>query len=132
MGRYITRRLIQAVPLLIFISATVFALLQAAPGGPMGAYVRRGTLDAADMAALEHKLGLDRPIYVQYYKWLERVVRLDFGQSTSERRPVTAAIRDRLPNTLYLMFTAWIITLLIAIPVGILSAVKHYSAFDHT
>ena len=71
---------IQAVPLLLFISAAVFMLLQAAPGGPMGAYVRRFNPDAADMAALEARLGLNQPAYVQYFKWLKRVARFDFGQ----------------------------------------------------
>jgi peptide/nickel transport system permease protein len=132
MGRYIARRLIQAVPLLIFISFAVFMLLQAAPGGPMGAYVRRGSMSQEDLHRLEEKLGLNAPAYVQYGKWLQKVVRLDFGQSVVERRPVSDAIKDRLPNTLYLMLTAWIITILIAIPIGIISAIKQYSWFDHT
>jgi peptide/nickel transport system permease protein len=131
MGHYVIRRLIQAVPLLVLISAIVFLLLQSAPGGPMGAYVRRGNFSDEDLRRLEEKLGLNAPIYVQYAKWLQRVVRLDFGQSISERRPVTASIWDRLPNTLYLMGTAWIITILIAIPIGVLSAIKQYSWFDH-
>jgi peptide/nickel transport system permease protein len=132
MSRYIARRLIQAVPLLLFISFVVFMLLQAAPGGPMGAYVRRGNMRPEDLAKLEEKLGLNAPAYVQYYKWLGKVVRLDFGQSIVERRPVLDSIKDRLPNTLYLMLTAWIVTILIAIPIGILSAIKQYSWFDHT
>src|SRR4051812_16763127 len=132
MGSYIIRRLIQAVPLLLVISALVFGLLQAAPGGPMGAYVRRGNFSDEDLRRLEEKLGLNAPIYVQYGKWLEKVVRLDFGQSISERRPVMDSIMDRLPNTLYLMGIAWIVTVLIAIPVGVLSATRQYSKFDHT
>jgi peptide/nickel transport system permease protein len=131
MGNYVARRLIQAVPLLLVISAIVFSLLQAAPGGPMGAYVRRGNFSDEDLRQLEETLGLNDPIYIQYLKWLQRVARLDFGQSISEHRPVTDAIRDRLPNTLYLMGTAWIVTILIAIPIGVLSAVKQYSKFDH-
>lgn len=131
MGRYVARRLIQAVPLLIVISAIIFGLLQAAPGGPMGAYVRRGNFSDEDLQRLEEKLGLHDPVYIQYLKWLGKVVRLDFGQSISERRPVSDSIRDRLPNTLYLMATAWVITILIAIPIGVLSAVRQYSKFDH-
>lgn len=131
MGQYVARRLIQAVPLLIFISIVVFALLQAAPGGPMGAYVRRGAINPDDLARLEERLGLNTPAHVQYAKWLGKVVQLDFGESLVERRPVVDAIRDRLPNTLYLMLSAWIVTLLIAIPIGIFSAIKQYSRFDH-
>jgi peptide/nickel transport system permease protein len=131
MGRYITRRLIQAVPLLLVISAMVFGLLQAAPGGPMGAYMQRSTLDQESLVALEKKLGLHDPVYIQYWKWLRKVVTLDFGRSLVERRPVSEAILDRLPNTLYLMGTAWLVTILLAIPIGVLSAIKQYSFFDH-
>lgn len=132
MGGYVIRRLAQAVPLLLFISAAVFLLLQAAPGGPMGAYVRRGNFSDEDLQRLEERLGLNAPVHIQYAKWVQRVVQLDFGQSTSERRPVRDAIMDRLPNTLYLMGTAWIVTILIAIPIGILAAIRQYSWFDHT
>ena len=132
MGRYVTRRLIQAVPLLIFISAAVFALLQAAPGGPMGAYVRRGNFSDEDLQRLEEQLGLNAPIHIQYAKWVQKVVQLDFGQSTSERRPVLDSIMERLPNTLYLMGVAWLVTILLAIPIGVLAALRQYSWFDHT
>lgn len=132
MGTYILRRLIQAVPLLLVISIIVFGLLQTAPGGPMGAYVRRGNFSEEDLRRIEENLGLNAPIYVQYGKWLQKVVQLDFGQSLSERRPVTEAIWDRLPNTLYLMGIAWMITILLAIPIGIIAALKQYSWFDHT
>lgn len=132
MGPYVIRRLIQAVPLLIFISAAVFALLQAAPGGPMGAYVRRGNFSDEDLQRLEEQLGLNAPIHVQYAKWVQKVVQLDFGQSTSERRPVLDSIMERLPNTLYLMGVAWLVTILLAIPIGILAAIRQYSWFDHT
>lgn len=131
MGQYVIRRLIQAVPLLILISAIVFGLLQTAPGGPMGAYLHRTSMSAEDLAKLEEQLGMNDPIYVQYGKWLRKVVTLDFGQSTTERRPVSEAIMDRLPNTIYLMLTAWVVTVIIAIPVGVLSAIKQYSWFDH-
>ena len=131
MGAFALRRLIGAVPLLLFVSVAVFLLLQAAPGGPTGAYLRRGNLSAEDLLRLERSLGLHDPIHVQYLKWLGRVVQGDFGMATSSRRPVSDEIRDRLPNTLYLMATAWLVTLLIAIPVGILSALKQYSRFDH-
>lgn len=131
MGQYVVRRLIMAVPLLLVISMMVFGMLQAAPGGPMGAYVRRGNFSAEDLRRIEERLGLNAPVYVQYGKWLGRVVRLDFGESITERRPVTQAIRDRLPNTLYLMATAWVVTILIAIPIGVITAIKQYSWFDH-
>ncbi|MDQ3410753.1 MAG: ABC transporter permease [Chloroflexota bacterium] len=132
MGSFIARRLIGAVPLLLFVSIAVFLLLQAAPGGPTGAYMRRGGgLSGADLAALEARLGLNDPVHIQYAKWLGRVVQGDLGMSVTSRRPVGEEILDRLPNTLYLMLAAWLVTLAIAIPIGIFSALKQYSKFDH-
>ena len=93
--------------------------------------MRRGTINAADLAALEEKLGLNDPLPVQYGKWLSRVVQGDLGMAVTTKRPVAVEILDRLPNTLLLMGVAWAVTLLIAIPVGIISAIRQYSKFDH-
>jgi peptide/nickel transport system permease protein len=132
LAQFALRRLLGAIPLLLFVSAAVFLLLQAAPGGPTGAYMRRGGgMSAADLAQLERDLGLHDPVQVQYAKWLGRVVRGDLGMSVTSRRPVADEIKDRLPNTLTLMAVAWAVTLVIAIPVGILSATRQYSKFDH-
>jgi peptide/nickel transport system permease protein len=131
MAAYAFRRLVGAIPLLLFISVVVFALLHAAPGGPTAAYMRRGNISAEDLLQLERALGLHDPLPVQYGKWIGRVLRGDLGMATSTKRPVAAEIIDRLPNTLTLMAVAWVVTLLIAIPVGILSAVRQYSWFDH-
>ncbi|HEX2280213.1 MAG TPA: ABC transporter permease [Thermomicrobiales bacterium] len=131
MAIFLARRIIGALPLLLFVSVTVFALLHAAPGGPTGAYMRRGNMNAADLAALEEKLGLNDPLPIQYGKWLGRVLQGDLGMAVTTRRPVAVEILDRLPNTLTLMAVAWAVTLLIAIPVGILSAIRQYSKFDH-
>ena len=131
MAVFLVRRIIGAVPLLLFVSVTVFALLHAAPGGPTGAYMRRGSMNAADLAALEEKLGLNDPLPIQYGKWLGRVLQGDLGMAVTTKRPVAVEILDRLPNTLTLMAVAWVVTLLIAIPVGILSAIRQYSKFDH-
>lgn len=132
MAAFIIRRLIGAIPLLLFVSVVVFLLLQAAPGGPTGAYLRRGAgVSAEDLAKLEEQLGLNAPVQVQYAKWLGRVVQGDLGESVTSKRPVAEEIMDRLPNTLTLMLSAWLVTLAIAIPVGIFSAIKQYSKFDH-
>jgi peptide/nickel transport system permease protein len=131
MAAFVFRRLLGAIPLLLFVSVAVFALLQAAPGGPTGAYMRRGNMNPADLAALEQQLGLNDPLPVQYGKWLGLVLQGDLGMAVTTKRPVSVEILDRLPNTLTLMAVAWVVTLLIAIPIGILSAVKQYSKFDH-
>jgi peptide/nickel transport system permease protein len=93
--------------------------------------MRRGSMNAADLAALEEKLGLNDPLPVQYGKWLGRVLQGDLGMAVTTKRPVAVEILDRLPHTLTLMAVAWGVTLLIAIPVGILSAIRQYSKFDH-
>src|SRR5215208_6285421 len=116
MAIFLARRIIGAVPLLLFVSVTVFALLHAAPGGPTGAYMRRGSVNTADLAALEEKLGLNDPLPIQYGKWLGRVLQGDLGMAVTTKRPVAVA---------------WAVTLLIAIPIGILSAIRQYSKFDH-
>ena len=131
MAAFLVRRIIGAIPLLLFVSVAVFALLHAAPGGPTGAYMRRGNMNAADLAALEEKLGLNDPLPIQYGKWLGRVLQGDLGMAVTTKRPVATEILDRLPHTLTLMAVAWAVTLLIAIPVGIFSAIRQYSKFDH-
>ena len=132
MGAYALRRLLGALPLLLFVSIAVFALLQLAPGGPTGAYLQRGVgMNGEDLARLEESLGLNDPIYVQYWRWLSHVLTGDLGTATSTSRPVTTELAERLPNTLYLMVIAWFTAICIAIPAGILSATRHYSKFDH-
>lgn len=132
MGAYIIRRILWAIPLLLFVSIIVYGLLELSPGGPTSMYMRRGSgISAADLARMEESLGLNDPFYMQYGRWLWRIVQGDFGMATTSSRPVSDEIIDRLPNTLYLMGCAWAISLLIAIPIGILSAIKQYSKFDH-
>lgn len=131
MLHYLTRRVLQAVPLLLLISVTVFLLLRVIPGGPMAAYENNPDMTAEDLARLEHDLGLDAPLHVQYVRWLGAILRGDWGYSLASKRPVLVEIGDRLPNTVYLMGIALALTVAIAIPIGILSAVRQYSALDH-
>jgi peptide/nickel transport system permease protein len=130
-GRYIIRRLIQAVPLLLAISVAAFAIVKAQPGGPLAAYEGNPDFTEADRLRLEHAFGLDQPLPLQYVTWLGSFLRLDWGYSFSSHQPVLALIGERLPNTLYLMGTVFVVVLLIAIPIGVLTAVKQYSWFDH-
>jgi peptide/nickel transport system permease protein len=131
MGRYVLRRLFQAVPLLFAITLLSFALMKAAPGGPLSIYRENPEFDPNDIAALEAQLGLHEPIPVQYVKWVGSLVTLDWGYSYVTHEPVVQRIWQRLPNTLYLMLSAYVLTLLIAIPIGVLAAVRQYSWYDH-
>jgi peptide/nickel transport system permease protein len=85
----------------------------------------------ADLRALEERFGLNDPIPVRYVKWLTTLLRGDLGYSLVTHQPVALMIGDRLPNTLYLMGVAFLVTLLIALPIGIVSALRQYSLLDH-
>jgi len=131
MGRYVVRRLLQALPLLLAISVAAFAIVKAQPGGPLAAYSSDPDFTEADRQRLEHAFGLDQPLPLQYISWLGSFFRFDWGYSFVSHQPVLSLIGERLPNTLYLMGTVFIVVLLFAIPIGVLTAVRQYSWFDH-
>lgn len=133
MGRYVVRRLLQAVPLLIAVSAITFGLLQMAPGGPLaiGENPSGERATAEQLDRLRQRYGLDDPLPVQYLRWAGDLVRGDWGVSFNAGRPVLDLIVERLPATLLLTGSALVLTLLLAIPIGIISAVRQYSLFDY-
>lgn len=131
MGQYIQRRLIQMFPLLIGISLVIFAVIQAAPGGPEAMLYETGRFISPDVVdAYRARLGVDKPVYVQYYLWLTSALKGDFGLSFSTTRPVFEMIIERIPATLELMLVSFIMAAIIAIPLGVFSALKQYSFFD--
>jgi peptide/nickel transport system permease protein len=129
---YTIRRLLIAIPIFLGITVLLYFLVSITPdGGPLAAYVGPGKKVSAEvLAALKHKFGLDQPIYVRYFKWLGAVVRGDLGNSTQSGLPVISEIRARLPATILLIGTAFIFQELMAIPLGIFSALRRYSLFD--
>lgn len=131
MGRYVLRRLIQAVPLLLGISVVVFAILKAVPGGPLALYESTPGISDEDVRRLEHEFGLDQPLPVQYVTWLGRFVTGDWGYSLVQHQRVLDLIGERLPNTLYLMGSVFIAVLILAIPIGTITALRQYSLLDH-
>jgi peptide/nickel transport system permease protein len=130
-NRYILRRLLQALPLLLGISIASFAIMKAVPGGPLAAYESSPDITDEDLRRLEHAFGLDQPLPVQYLNWLGKFLAGDWGYSFISHQPVLALIGERLPNTIYLMGTVFVTVLLLAIPIGVLTAVKQYSWLDH-
>jgi len=130
-GTYITRRLLQAIPLLLGISVVSFAILKAVPGGPLAAYESNPNVTDEDLRRLEHTFGLDQPLPVQYLGWLSKFLVGDWGYSFVSHQPVLGLIGERLPNTVTLMGTVFLTVLVLAIPIGVLTAVKQYSWFDH-
>lgn len=131
MTRYIVRRIIIAVPTLIAISMVVFTILALAPGDPLSEFANNPAVPPQVRQNIRKNLGLDDPIPVRYAKWFRQVVQGDFGYSFRSRSPVLDLIKMRLPTTLYVIGTAYLISILIAIPIGVLSAVKQYSVFDN-
>lgn len=133
MGRYLIRRLIQTIPLLIVISIISFLVMHLSPGDPVAMFMNpeKGTLTPEETAVLREKLGLDRPLYVQYMYWLKNIFEGDWGFSLISKHPVKDEILSRLSNTIILGASAFIIALLVAIPIGTLSAIKQYSTLDY-
>lgn len=130
MLRYLARRLLQTTALLLVVSAVVFALIIQAPGGPSIMLDR--SMDAAEMARMRVALGLDKPVHVQYVRWLGQVLRGNLGHSYQVGLPVAEIILQMLPNTLVLSAAALAISLAVAIPAGVISAARPYTALDHT
>ena len=129
MVRYITVRLLHSLVLLWVVSVVTFIIVRQAPGGP--AILADPTLTRAQIRQMEENLGLNRPLHEQYVDWLSRVVRGDLGRSLNHSKPVSSLIAQRLPNTLLLGVTALLLSLLIGVPLGVISAVKRNSWVDY-
>ena len=119
---YITRRLLQSVPLLFIISLVLFGLLHLIPGGPQEV-VASPHMSAQARHNMVVALGLDQPLPLQYVKWLWGTLHLDFGATYTDGQPVGTVIGDRVPATLELLGTSFLVALL-AIPLGIVAAVR--------
>lgn len=130
---YLLKRTLVLVPLLIGITLVTFGVMQLAPGKPTDTLTDLNVKATAESREKLVKLyGLDKPWHVQYGLWLKRLARLDFGRSFRDDRPVLTKIAERLPATLLLNFTSLLLVFLLAIPIGILSAVKQNSLFDRS
>jgi peptide/nickel transport system permease protein len=129
MSRYIVRRLLEAIPLLLLVSLVMFFVLRLVPGGPLAVYARGQTSPEA-LAELRVKLGLDQPLIVQYGRWFGRAVQGDLGNSFQTGRPVTVEVFERLGPTAYLIGSTFLVVLIISVLVGVLSAVRQYSLLD--
>jgi peptide/nickel transport system permease protein len=115
----------------LLVSIVLFTILQEAPGGPLTPYLQNPHITQADIERLKHNLGLDQPVYIQYFHWLWQVLRGDFGWSMSNSEPVTQAILDRMPATLELMGCAYAFSIATGVLFGIISAVRQYSWIDY-
>ncbi len=129
MTRYIIRRLLLLIPVLIGISIVTFAMLRLIPGDPWEVMLGEHATDAA-IAELRERMGMDEPLPVQYLRYVESVLRLDLGRSVKTNRPVLQEIGQRLPATVELTLGALLVACVVGIPAGIFAAYRHNSAFD--
>jgi peptide/nickel transport system permease protein len=128
--RYLLRRLLISVPVLLGISIVLFSILALAPGDPFGELALNPNIPPEVRFNLRKQFGLDDPLVVRYVRWLAAMLHGDWGYSFVSRLPVQQLILQRLPTTLFVLGSAYVLALFIALPVGILSAMKPYSFFD--
>ncbi len=131
MGRYIIRRILQAIPLLFFLSISMFGLIHLLPGGA-DAVLYNPRVTPAARAALRARMGLDDPVPIQYVKWLTSALTGNFGYSFNTNEPVSVILARRFPQTLELLGTALLLALLLAIMLGMISAVRQGTLIDYS
>ena len=119
MKKYILKRLLLMIPTFFGVTVVVYLLMSLAPGSPMDAFLSVPGITEAELLRIKESLGLDKPVFVQYYHWLVNILQGNFGYSYQGSRPVLGLIADRLPATLMLGFASLILSFIIAIPLGI-------------
>ena len=131
MRTYVLRRLLQIIPLLLGISALTFILLQLAPGDFLNTILENPSVSAEQVEAMRRRFGLDQPWFVQYGLYLKNVfLHFDFGESFMRHQPVFVVLREGIANTLLLALAAALVTWGLAIPLGVLAAVRQYTWVD--
>jgi peptide/nickel transport system permease protein len=137
MGAFIVRRVLMLIPFLFLVSALSFVVIQLPPGSFVDTYKRNleaqgGVVNQAQLQALEVRYGLDKPLLVQYGIWISNIIfRGDFGNSFTYQRPVIDILKERLPRTVIISLVSIVLTWIIAIPLGIIAALKKNSVWDY-
>jgi peptide/nickel transport system permease protein len=129
-GNYLFRRLIIALPSLIGISLILFVLLALAPGDPFGELAANPNIPPEVREALRTKFGIDDPVLIRYFRWLVAILHGDWGFSFASRIDVDQLVLQRIPTTLYVVGSAQLVALAVALPVGVYAAMRPYSIFD--
>ncbi|MEL7352476.1 MAG: ABC transporter permease [Cyanobacteria bacterium P01_A01_bin.116] len=130
MGKYLLKRLLIAIPTLIAISMVIYLVLALAPGDPLGEMANSPSITPEIRENIRRALGLDQPIYIRYFKWATAFLTGNMGYSFINPVPVNELILQRLPTTLWVVGLAYLFSILIAFPLGILSALKRYTWID--
>lgn len=132
MPGYLLRRILISVPTLLAISLVIFLILELAPGDPLSELANNPSISEAVRENIRRSFGLDQPLPVRYVKWLGSLIRGDLGYSFNSRSPVSELILQRLPTTLAVVGVAYLISIVLAFPLGVFSALKRYSGLDQT
>src|SRR5688572_16611915 len=131
MLRFVVRRLLLLVPILLGLSILVFLWIRNLPGGPaIAVHGERATPET--IAQINRQYGLDEPVPVQYWRYLKKISTAEFGESTRTRRPVLDEFKERFPATIELAGAAGLFALLVGIPLGFLAAKRYQGVLDHT
>jgi peptide/nickel transport system permease protein len=131
LGRYLIRRVLISIVTLMAISMIIYSILYLAPGDPLGGLATNPNVSPETRQRIRDSWGLNDPLYIQYFKWAKAYFfEFDWGTSITSRVPVRDYVLHRIPVTLQILGTAYIIGIMIAIPVGVISALKQYSIFD--
>jgi peptide/nickel transport system permease protein len=130
MTHFLLRRLWQSLLLLALVSVLGFAILHLAPGGPLSQFAQSAQMSQEDLDRITRQLGLDRPLPVQYLDWVRRMLAGDWGRSFRDNAPVTGVIASHLRATFELMAVSTVIAIVLGCLIGVLGAVRRYSAFD--
>ncbi len=130
MGRYLIRRAIISIFTLIAISIVVYTILALAPGDPLSGFANNPNVPPELRERIRKTMGLEDPIPVQYLRWASAYIKGDWLQSYSAKIPVRDYVMSRLPTTLMISGSAFLLSILVAVPIGVLSALKQYSLFD--
>ena len=129
---YFLRRIAQLLPVLLVLSVAVFGFVEALPGSIIDTMIgTEGGDDAETRQILAKEYGLDQPVYVRYAKWVYRAVQFDFGKSLVTRRPISLELVSRIPATVYLAVVGISLSMLIAIPLGTIAAVRRNTRIDY-
>lgn len=133
MWKYIVRRLLQMIPILIGISIIIYLIVHIVPGSFIEMQAHMAKMNAAELKHLEDLYGINDPVYIGYFKWLKAIVlHFDFGDSFVYRQPVTTVMGIYIINSVKIALPAYILEILIAIPLGMISATRQYSKTDMT
>lgn len=131
MWKYVVRRLLQMIPIIIGISIIIYLIVHLVPGNFIETQMHNAKMSAEQIKRLEDLYGINDPFYIGYFKWMKGIVlHFDFGDSFTYRRPVTQVLASAIPTSFLLAFPAFIVEIVVAIPLGILAATRQYSKTD--